>query len=136
MDDALGVLRLRARPLLSPMPWRRERSGHRQVLQVLTGIDHYARGLARLSDGLRAPDGGREWEAAVEQVRANLTALKPGGAGIRSAEELVDAAEASAARDRDPARRHGLLEAARLLRRIDQSTVSIVEAPAVTLGRR
>jgi hypothetical protein len=50
---------------------------------------------------------------------------------VQSAEELVDAAEAWAARSPDRDRRPALLEVARLVRRIDQSVLALAGVPAV-----
>lgn len=128
MDDALGVLRLRAKPLDNPLPRRRGRGSYQRALRVLTGVDHYTRRLARLSDSVVEPGWAATLEPATERVRANVDALRallhqedPGE--IRSAEDLVDAAEAHAARNPDPRVRAQLLTVARMLRRIDQSVV-------------
>lgn len=128
MDDALGVLRLRAKPLDNPLPRRRGRGSYQRALRVLTGVDHYARRLARLSDSVVEPGWAATLEPATERVRGNIDALRvllhendPGE--IRSAEDLVDAAEAYAARNADTRVRAQLLTVARMLRRIDQSVV-------------
>ncbi|MCF7548998.1 FUSC family protein [Pseudonocardia sp. WMMC193] len=142
-DEKLKVLRERARPLDSPLPRRRGRGSYQRALRVLTAVDHYARSFARLSDGLVAP----EWTAldpAVAAVRANLAALGEVLAEqtpeVRSAEQLVDEAEAAAATTEDPARRTAMLTAARLVRRIDQVVVRLVDdlagVPAGTSGQR
>ncbi|WP_232663386.1 FUSC family protein [Pseudonocardia sp. TRM90224] len=146
MDDALGVLRLRAKPLDNPLPRRRGRSSYQRALRVLTGVDHYTRRLARLSDSAGDPS----WEAlepAAQRVRDNLAALRDlllhrpqdGTAGeIVSAEELVDAAEAHAARTDDPRLRAELLTVARMFRRIEQAVgnfatdLGMPEQPGVT----
>ena len=119
-------------------------AGYRDTLHVLAGIDHYARALARRSDDVRAPDWAPVVQPAVDRVRANLDVLCRIPAGrpadresaaahherhVHPAEELVDAAEAWAARRTDPHLRHELLEVARLLRRIDQSVLTLVGAP-------
>ena len=49
---------------------------------------------------------------------------------VRSAEELIDRAEAYAARGREPQRRQDSLVVTRLLRRIDQAVVAL----AIDLG--
>ena len=107
---------------------------------MLAGVDHYARALARLSDDVRAPDWAAVLQPAVDRVAPNLDAPLPtpaararGATAVRgsAAEELVDAAEAWAARRADHDRRHALLEVARLLRRIDQSVLTLAGAPAV-----
>lgn len=109
MDDALGVLRLRAKPLDNPLPRRRGRSSFQRALRVLSGVDHYARRLARLSDTVVSPGWASTLRPAAEQVRANLDGLRlrlnhrDADRPIRSAEEQVDAAEAEAARTEDPA---------------------------------
>ncbi|MEJ3655215.1 FUSC family protein [Actinomycetes bacterium KLBMP 9759] len=146
MDDALGVLRLRAKPLDNPLPRRRGRSSYQRALRVLTGVDHYTRRLARLSDTAGDPT----WEAlepAAQRVRANLAALRDlllhrtrcrDAGEIVSAEELVDAAEAHAARTDDPRLRAELLTVARMFRRIDQAVgnfatdLGVPEQPGVT----
>ncbi len=134
MDDALGTLRDRTAPLTGR--WRRASNDYRDALHVLAGIDHYARALARLSDRVRAPGWAGVWQPAVDRVRGNLDALhrtKDQPAPV-SAEELIDAAEAWAARCVERGRRHDLLEAARLLRRIDQSVLALAGVPP-TLSR-
>jgi fusaric acid resistance family protein len=135
MDDALGTLRDRSAPLTGR--WRRASDDYRDALHVLAGIDHYARALARLSDHVRAPGWAGVWQPAVDRVRGYLDALhrttdQPAPV---SAEELIDAAEAWAARCVERGRRHDLLEAARLLRRIDQSVLALAGVPP-TLSRR
>ena len=135
MDDALGTLRDRTAPLTGR--WRRASDDYRDALHVLAGIDHYARALARLSDHVQAPGWAGVWQPAVDRVRGNLDALhrtKDQPAPV-SAEELIDAAEAWAARCVERRRRHDLLEAARLLRRIDQSVLALAGVPP-TLSRR
>jgi hypothetical protein len=132
MDDALATLRARTRPLTGP--WRRTADAYRDTLHVLAGVDHYARALARLSEDVRAPDWATTLQPAVDRVRDNLDVARRGAAAersVHSAEELVDAAEAWAARCAGPARRQTLLEVARLVRRIDQSALALVRAPAV-----
>ena len=110
-------------------------------LRVLVGCDHYARSLARLADGATDPSWAPTLDPAVDRVRANLDGLRDvlvrghrrsdgDTVRVRSAEELVDAAEAHAARVHDPHRRADLLTAARLLRRVDQAVVGL----AVDLG--
>jgi len=141
-DTALSTLRDRTAPLVGP--WRRATAGYRDTLHVLAGIDHYARALARRSDDVRAPDWAPVVQPAVDRVRANLDVLCRIPAGrpadresaaahherhVHPAEELVDAAEVWAARRTDPHLRHELLEVARLLRRIDQSVLTLVGAP-------
>ena len=148
-DAALSTLRDRTAPLAGP--WRRATAGYRDTLHVLAGIDHYARALARRSDGVRAPDWAPVLQPAVDRVRANLGVLCRIPAGrpadrdtaaarrdrhVHPAEELVDAAEAWAARRTDTQLRHELLEVARLLRRIDQSVLTLVGAPPVAELRR
>jgi uncharacterized membrane protein YccC len=130
MDDALAVLRLRAAPLDNPLPRRRGRSSYQRALRVLSGVDHYARRLARLSDSADEPGWEPTLTPAAEKVRANLDGLRRlllhrETGEIRSAEELVDAAEAYAARVPDQRRRGELLMAIRLLRRIDQAVVGL-----------
>jgi hypothetical protein len=135
MDDALGTLRDRTAPLTGR--WRRASDDYRDALHVLAGIDHYARALARLSDRVRAPGWAGVWQPAVDRVRGNLDALHRTGdqPAPVSAEELIDAAEAWGARCVERGRRHDLLEAARLLRRIDQSVLALAGVPP-TLSRR
>jgi uncharacterized membrane protein YccC len=128
MDDALGVLRLRAKPLDNPLPRRRGRSSYQRALRVLTGVDHYSRRLARISDTAEAPKWAPTLEPAAARVRANLDGLRllllhRDAGEICSAEDVVDAAETVAARTADHRRRAQLLTIARLLRRIDQAVV-------------
>jgi Fusaric acid resistance protein-like len=142
MDDGLGTLRARTAPLTGP--WRRASNRYRDALHILVGLDHYARALARLSDDVRAPGWAPVLQPAVDRIRANLDGLGRGPGTlpdpaahrteppVRSAEELVDAAEAWAARCADPRLRHDLLEAARLVRRIDQSVLALAGVPPVT----
>jgi hypothetical protein len=135
MDNALGTLRARARLLDNPLPRRRGRTSYQRALQVLTGVDHYARSLARVSDTVRISDMRPDpaWaatlESAADRVRANLDALRlllhhePKQVG--SAEVAVDAAEAYAVNTQDLQRRADMLTTARLLRRIDQAVVGL-----------
>jgi uncharacterized membrane protein YgaE (UPF0421/DUF939 family) len=132
MDDALGVLRLRAKPLDNPLPRRRGRSSYQRALRVLSAVDHYARRLARLADATRDESWAGTLDPATDRIRANLDALREvlhhrepdtAGGGARSAEDEVDAAEAHAARTTDHRRRAELLMAIRMLRRIDQAVV-------------
>ncbi|MCW0215334.1 MAG: FUSC family protein [Pseudonocardia sp.] len=126
MDDLLGTLRLRAKPLDIPLPRRRGRGSYQRALRVLTAVDHYARALARLSDRVAAPGWAVTLDPAVDRVRANIDGLRDlidgadEPAEVRSAEQLVDAAEAWAARAEDPVLRADLLAAIRSVRRIDQ----------------
>lgn len=136
LHQALSTLRDRGKPLDNPLPWRRGRSSYQRTLRVLAAVDHYARSLARLTDHVSEPGWAPTLEPAAARVRTNLTALRqvlkrrqPGE--IRSAEDVIDAAEAYAARTDDPDRRAALLSAARLLRRIDQAVVRF----ATDLGR-
>ena len=138
MDDALGTLRDRTTPLTGP--WRRTSGGYRDTLHALAGVDHYARALARLSAGVRAPGWAPLLQPAVDRVRATVLGLGRPDPGAerpapQTAEELIDAAEAWAARQ--DADRHKVLEAVRLLRRIDQAVLTLAgvrpaETPAVT----
>ncbi|WP_230730724.1 FUSC family protein [Actinomycetospora endophytica] len=144
MDTALATLRARVRPLLVDTPKRRGRSSHRRALRVFVVVDHYARALARLAADLgTTPDPG--WSPtlspALQAVRDNLDGLRDvvvrgkrrsdgGQVLVGSAEELVDRAEAYAARGQDPHRRQDALVVTRLLRRIDQAVVAL----AVDLG--
>jgi hypothetical protein len=103
---------------------------------VLTGVDHYARSLARFADHVSEPGWAPTLEPAAARVRTNLTALRQllqrrQAGEVRSAEDVIDAAEAYAARVPDPGRRAALLSAARLLCRIDQAIVGF----ATDLGR-
>jgi uncharacterized membrane protein YccC len=136
MDDALRTLRERSAPLTSH--WGRTADRYRDALHAWSGIDHYARALARRSDGAQVPGWAPLLLPAVERVRANLDALRrvpvtdPGEAAsaVRSADDLVDAAEAWAARCDDPVNRHHMLEAVSLVRRIDQSAAVLAGVPA------
>ena len=126
LDAALGVLRLRARPLDNPLPRRRGRSSYARAVRVYTAVDHYARLLARLSDTARAPDWAGTLTPAVERIRTNIDGLRAlvmhtDGPDVLSAERAVDRAEAHAAHNPDPDLRRQLLVAARLLRRMDQA---------------
>jgi uncharacterized membrane protein YccC len=126
VDDALSTLRTRTAPLTGS--WQRAAAGYRDTLHALAGVDHYARGLARLSDDVSAPDWAPVLQPAVDRVRANLAGLRrlPDADDDDSAEELIDAAEAWAARRAEPHHRQDLLEAARLLRRLDQTVLGHV----------
>ena len=144
MDTALATLRARTKPLLVDTPRRRGRSSHRRALRVAVVVDHYARSLARLAADLGArpaPDWAPTLGPALAAVRANLDGLRDvvvrgkrrsDGAQVlvHSAEDLLDRAEAWAARGEDPQRRNDTLVITRLLRRIDQAVVSL----AVDLG--
>ncbi len=137
MDGALGTLRQRAKPLDNPLLRWRGQSSYQRALRVLTAVDHYSRSLARLSDGVREPGWAPTLDPAADRVRANLDALRQvllrrETDEIWSAEDVVDAAEADAARIPDPRRRADLLGAARLLRRIDQAVVGF----ATDIGQR
>ena len=135
LHDAMATLRMRAAPLDSPLPWRHGKSSYQRTLRVLTAVDYYARSLARLSDTVHAP-GWESLDVAAERVRANLDAVRQvlrghEGSPVRSAERLVDAAEADASHLAAPEHRAGLLDVARVLRRIDQAVVAL----AADLGR-
>ncbi|WP_219417426.1 FUSC family protein [Pseudonocardia nigra] len=128
--DALATLRQRAKPLDTVLLRGRGRSSYERALRVLTGVDHYARGLARLSDSVVESGWADTLDPAADRVRADLDVLRRlllrregAAAGLRSAEELVDAAEEHAARLGDARRRVELLAAVWLLRRIDQAVV-------------
>ncbi|TQM11758.1 FUSC family protein [Pseudonocardia kunmingensis] len=128
--DALGTLRQRAKPLERAFLRRRGRTGYERALRVLTGVDHYARGFARVSDAVVEPGWAATLEPAAQRVRANLDGLRAvllrreePGAAVRSAEDAIDAAESYASQGRDARRRAELLGAIRLLRRIDQAVV-------------
>jgi uncharacterized membrane protein YccC len=156
MDDALSTLRSRTAPLTGL--WRRASGDYHDALHLLSGLDHYVRALARLSDHVQAPGWAATLQPAVDRARDNLDALcrdpagtqdggtgpgsggragddGPEGLGLRPAEELVDMAEAWAARCAEPHDRHALLEAARLVRRINQSVLALSDTPAA-LSRR
>jgi uncharacterized membrane protein YgaE (UPF0421/DUF939 family) len=128
--DALGTLRQRAKPLERAFLRRRGRTGYERALRVLTAVDHYARGFARLADALVEPGWAATLEPAAQRVRANLDGLRAvllhreePDAAICSAEDAVDAAESAASQWPDARRRVELLAAIRLLRRIDQTVV-------------
>jgi hypothetical protein len=128
LHKALSTLRERSKPLDSPLPWRRGGSSYQRTLRVLTAVEHYTRSLAQLADHVREPEWAPTLQPATAGVRTNLDALRQILHGrhtgqISSAEDLIDAAEAYAARTPDPDRRAALLRAARLLRRIDQVVV-------------
>ncbi|MGH3670839.1 MAG: FUSC family protein, partial [Pseudonocardiaceae bacterium] len=128
MGSALETLRARAEPLDNPLPRRRFRTSYQRALGVLSGVDYYARSLARVSDTVRDPGWAATLEPAVTGVRANLDGLRHllqrrvPPQRIHSAEAAVDAAEVYAVRA-DCTRRAGLLTITRLLRRIDQAVV-------------
>ena len=129
LDEALATLRARVKPLSGPVSRWRGRSGYERTVRVLTAVDHYARGLARFSDTLVAPGWEPTLRPAVDRVRTNLDRLRTvlhddpaqDREPIESAEELVDAAEAAAARTPGHRLRAEQLDAVRLLRRIDQA---------------
>jgi Fusaric acid resistance protein-like len=128
LHKTLSTLRDRSKPLDNPLPWRRGRSSYLRTLRVLTAVDHYARSLAQLADHVREPGWAPTLQPATACVRTNLDTLRRMLHGrqvgqISSAEDVIDAAEAYAARIRDPDRRAALLKAARPLRRIDQVVV-------------
>jgi uncharacterized membrane protein YccC len=128
MDTALDTLRARIKPLDNPLPHRRGPTSYQRAVAVLTGVDHYARSLARASSTVRDPDWAATLEPAADQVRANLAGLRQlllnrAPDRIESAEVAVDAAEAHAARTHDGHQRAQVLAIARLLRRIDQVVV-------------
>jgi uncharacterized membrane protein YgaE (UPF0421/DUF939 family) len=139
MDTKLAAVRARARPLLVGSPRRRGRSSHRRALRVLVVVDHYARSLARVAADLGAtpdPGWGPTLSPALTAVRDNLDGLRDvvvrgrrrsdgGQVLVASAEDLVDRAEAYAARGQDPRRRQDALVVTRLLRRIDQAVVAL-----------
>jgi hypothetical protein len=137
LHDAMATLRARAVPLDSPLPWRRGRSSYHRTLKMLSVVDHYARDLARLSDDVRAPG----WTAlcpAADRVRSNLDGLRRvllrrDAGEIRSAEDLIDAAESDAAHRPDP-QRTDLLAVSRALRRIDQAVVALADDLGVSDG--
>jgi hypothetical protein len=140
VHDGMAALRARAAPLDSPLPWRRGRSSYQRSVRVLGAVDYYMRSLARLSDDLRAP-GWRALDPAVTRVRDNLDALRRAllrrdPRDVRSAEDVIDTAEAEVSHHPDP-HRMDLLAAARLLRRIDQSVVTLATDLGVpgTAGR-
>jgi uncharacterized membrane protein YccC len=129
MDNALDTLRARAKLLDNPLPRRRGRTSYQRALRVLTSVDHYARSLARIADTVRDPNWVATLEPAADRVRANLDALRQllvhqAPRQIHSAEVVIDAAEAYAARTQDAQRRADLLAVAGLLRRIDQAVVA------------
>jgi uncharacterized membrane protein YgaE (UPF0421/DUF939 family) len=130
LHQALSTLRERAKPLDNPLPWRRGRSSYQRTLRVLTAVGYYARSLARLADDIREPGWAPTLQPAADCVRTNLNALhqilQHQTRQIASAEDLIDAAEAYAARTPNADRRIALLSAARLLRRIDQVVVKFV----------
>ncbi|MCA1834919.1 MAG: FUSC family protein [Actinobacteria bacterium] len=76
MDTALDTLRARMKPLDNPLPRRRGRTSYERAVAVLTGVDHYARGLARVSGAVRDPGWAATLQPAAYQVRANLGALR------------------------------------------------------------
>jgi uncharacterized membrane protein YgaE (UPF0421/DUF939 family) len=139
MDTKLAAVRARARPLVVGSPRRRGRSSHRRALRVLVVVDHYARSLARVAADLGAtpdPGWGPTLSPALTAVRDNLDGLRDvvvrgrrrsdgGQVLVASAEDLVDRAEAYAARGQDPRRRQDALVVTRLLRRIDQAVVAL-----------
>jgi len=139
MDTTLAAVRARARPLLVGSPRRRGRSSHRRALRVFVVVDHYARSLARIAADLGStpdPGWGPTLSPALTAVRDNLDGLRDvvvrgrrrsdgGQVLVHSAEDLVDRAEAYAARGDEPRRRSDALVVTRLLRRIDQAVVAL-----------
>jgi uncharacterized membrane protein YgaE (UPF0421/DUF939 family) len=139
MDTKLAAVRARARPLLVGSPRRRGRSSHRRALRVFVVVDHYARSLSRVAADLGAtpdPGWGPTLSPALRAVRDNLDGLRDVVVRgrrrsdgrqvlVRSAEDLVDRAEAYAARGQEPRRRSDALVVTRLLRRIDQAVVAL-----------
>ena len=139
MDTKLAAVRARARPLVVGSPRRRGRSSHRRALRVFVVVDHYARSLARLAADLGTtpdPGWGPTLSPALGAVRDNLDGLRDvvvrgrrrsdgGRVLVHSAEDLVDRAEAYAARGQEPRRRSDALVVTRLLRRIDQAVVAL-----------
>jgi uncharacterized membrane protein YgaE (UPF0421/DUF939 family) len=128
LHKALSTLRERSKPLDNPLPWRRGRSSYQRTLRMLTAVDHYARRLAQVADDICEPGWAPTLQPATARVRTNLDALRQvlrrrQTAQLSSAEAIIDAAEAYAARTPAPDRRAALLSAARLLRRIDQVVV-------------
>jgi uncharacterized membrane protein YccC len=130
VHDTMATLRTRAAPLDSPLPWRRGRSSYHRMVQMLSAVDHYTRFMARLADHVDAPG----WAAlcpAVERVQTNLDGLRRAvlqgeSREIRSAEDVIDAAESDAARQPDPHRLERLA-VSRVLRRIDQAVCALAE---------
>ena len=136
LHQALSTLRERTKPLDSPLPWRRGCSSYQRALRMLTAVEYYARSLARVADDISEPGWAPTLRPAATGVRTNLNALhqmlqRRETEKIASAEDLIDAAEAYAARTPDPDHRAALLGATRLLRRIDQVVVKF----ATDIGR-
>jgi uncharacterized membrane protein YccC len=128
LHKALSTLRERSKPLGNPLPWRRGRSSYQRTVRVLTAVEHYARRLAQVADDMCEPGWAPTLQPATARVRTNLDALRQvlrrrQAGQILSAETVIDAAEAYAARTSDPDHRAAQLVAARLLRRIDQVVV-------------
>ncbi len=112
----------------NPLPGRRGRTSYHRALRVLTAVDHYARALARSSMLVSDPGWAPTLRPAVDRVRGNVQELRrrvqqrePGE--LASAEDLIDAAEESAARAEPVERRLGQLAVTRLIRRLDQVVV-------------
>jgi uncharacterized membrane protein YgaE (UPF0421/DUF939 family) len=128
LHQTLRTLRERAKPLDNPLPWPRGRSSYQRTVRMLTAVEYYVRRLARLADDIHEPGWAPTLQPAATRVRTNLDALRQmlqhrESGQIDSAADLVDTAEAYAARYPDPDRRSILLNAVRLLRRIDQVVV-------------
>ncbi|GAA1831789.1 FUSC family protein [Pseudonocardia ailaonensis] len=85
VDEQLGILRARAKPLDNPLPRRHGRGSYQRALRVLTAVDHYARALALASERLDVPEWAPTLDPAAARVRANIAALggllRPDGRG-------------------------------------------------------
>ncbi len=152
LDASLATVRTRARPLEHPVARRPLRRGVHHTVRIVAGLDYYVRMLASLSETARSPGWAGTLDPAAARVRQNLEGLRqilregygpartrtgrrgdtiPPGPGdrddhpVRSAEDLIDAAEADASAAGPSRDRLALLGVARMLRRIDQLAVGL-----------
>ncbi|MBW0106227.1 FUSC family protein [Pseudonocardia sp. KRD291] len=149
LDASVSTVRTRARPLEHPIARRPLRRGVHHTVRIIAGLDYYVRMLASLTETARSPGWAGTLDPATDRVRENLEGLREilregygpsrtgrrrgeGRAGsgadagaVRSAEDLIDAAEADASAAGPSRDRLALLGVARMLRRIDQLTVGL-----------
>ncbi|MDN5919593.1 MAG: FUSC family protein, partial [Pseudonocardia sp.] len=148
LDASLSTVRTRARPLEHPIARRPLRRGVHHTVRIIAGLDYYVRMLASLTRTAWSPGWAGTLDPATDRVRENLEGLReilrdgygPSRTGparrdeettgddarsVRSAEDLIDAAEADASAAGPSRERLALLAVARMLRRIDQLTVGL-----------
>lgn len=127
LHRSLQNFRTTAKPVTVGIAGIAGRTSIRRGLRLLKACDHYARTLARASEG---PDPGsaplaRAIAAAAEATRANIDALaevldQQGDPAVRSSADLIDAAEDAAGQLRDDRRLQAGLHA---LHQIDRAVV-------------